>query len=307
MIMPTGACVINCDVCRLNQDGICSSCGNGTSEQGRLKHDAQKRLLGAPCPLLACARLNRIEYCPRDCSQFPCDNFFVDRIDLYPFSQSYLAIQKRRRKMADNKEKENNTLEIPEQHWHKIGSRNIDAVARSSGAAIVEEGSLQLDVMNQAVRVDLLRKLIEVDSANQWQPVRPLTAFVIALYLAKCQSVELSGRWVSEKDLSSSEFFRGIHRLRTDAVINRYGHAPDALIEAAKMFGGFETRDGGDAALMLWIFPRIPLKLILWCGDDELESALTVMFDQSIDHLLPGDGIWALVQMVCEALADQRL
>ncbi len=305
--MGTGACGINCDACRLNRDGICSSCGNGTSEQGRLKLEAQERLLGASCPLLACARLNRIEYCPRDCDQFPCDNFFGDRIDSYPFSQGYLAMQKRRRKMADNKEKSKNTLEIPEQHWHEIGSRNIDAVARSSGAAIVEGGSLLLDVMNQAVRIDLLRKRIEVNSGDQWQPAQPLTAFVTALYLARCQSVELSGRWVSEKELSSSEFFRGIHRLRTDAVINRYGNKPDALIESAQIFGGFETRDSGDAALMLWIFPRIPLKLILWCGDDELESALTVMFDQSIDHLLPGDAIWALVQMVCEALADQRL
>ena len=25
-MMPTGACGINCDVCRLNSDGICSSC-----------------------------------------------------------------------------------------------------------------------------------------------------------------------------------------------------------------------------------------------------------------------------------------
>ena len=28
--MPTGACGINCDVCRLNIDGLCSSCGSGT-------------------------------------------------------------------------------------------------------------------------------------------------------------------------------------------------------------------------------------------------------------------------------------
>ena len=61
--MVTGACGINCDTCRLYRDDICISRGNGTSEQGRLKREAQLRLLGAPCPLLACAQLNRIEYC----------------------------------------------------------------------------------------------------------------------------------------------------------------------------------------------------------------------------------------------------
>ena len=197
--------------------------------------------------------------------------------------------------------------EIPEQHWHEINARSIDDIVRCSGARLEEDGLLRLDVMHREVRIDLKHKRVEVGSKDRYLPAQPLTAFVVALYLAKCQSIELSGRWVSEKGLLSSEFFRGIHRLRTETAINRYGHAPYQFIESVKMFGGFETQDSGDAALMLWVFPRIPLKLILWCGDDELESALTVMFDQSIDHLLPGDGIWALVQMVCEALADKRL
>ena len=44
--MATGACGINCDTCRLNLRGTCSTCGSGTSEEGRLKLAAQERLLG---------------------------------------------------------------------------------------------------------------------------------------------------------------------------------------------------------------------------------------------------------------------
>jgi len=209
--------------------------------------------------------------------------------------------------MAEKYNRSGDKLEIPSEHWHEINARSIDDITRYSGARLEQTGVLLLEVMNQTVRIDLNRKLIDQVSGEQHHPVQPLTGFVIALYLAKCQPVELSGRWVSEKDLASSEFFRGIHRLRTDPVIHRYGSEPGSFIESVKPFGGFETQDSGDAALMLWVFPKIPLKLILWCGDEELESALTVMFDKSIDQLLPGDAIWALVQMVCEALADQRL
>lgn len=57
--MPTGACGINCDTCRLNLLGICTTCGSGTSAEAQRKMAAQQRLLGAPCPILDCAAINR--------------------------------------------------------------------------------------------------------------------------------------------------------------------------------------------------------------------------------------------------------
>ncbi|MGD9053314.1 MAG: DUF3795 domain-containing protein, partial [Desulfobacterales bacterium] len=85
--MPTGACGINCDVCKLNLLGTCSSCGPGTSSQAAKKLAAQQRLMGGTCAILACAQLNQVDYCLRDCAQFPCDNFTQGP---YPFSRGYL-------------------------------------------------------------------------------------------------------------------------------------------------------------------------------------------------------------------------
>ncbi len=70
--MATGACGINCDICRLNVLGICSTCGSGGSQEAQRKIAAQERILGAPCPILTCAREKHIEYCLRDCDRFPC-------------------------------------------------------------------------------------------------------------------------------------------------------------------------------------------------------------------------------------------
>ncbi len=305
--MPTGACGINCDACRLNHRGLCSSCGSGASEQARLKIEAQRRLLGAPCPILACAQLNRIDYCLRDCDQFPCENFSGNGISGFPFSEGYLNMQKRRRVLLEDTNQNEETLVIPDQHWQVLSDRGTDDIVRCSGATLLEDGSFQLEMLARRLRIDVDRRLVEVDYQGHWQPAPLLVAFVAVVYLVNSRSVPLSGRWVSEKDLSCSEFFRGPHLLRIEPVLNRFGHAADEFIIAAKAYGGVETGDVGDAAVRLWVFPAIPLKLILWCGDDELEPALTVMFDQSVDVLLPGDGIWALVQMVCETLADQSL
>ena len=93
--MPTGACGINCDVCRLNLLTICSTCGPGKSQEAQRKIAAQEKILGAPCPILACAFNHGVDYCPRDCDRFPCDQFEAGP---YPFSQAYLNMQERRRK-----------------------------------------------------------------------------------------------------------------------------------------------------------------------------------------------------------------
>lgn len=272
-----------------------------------MKLEAQERLLGAPCPLLACARLNRVEYCMRDCDQFPCENFNGIGGSSYPYSEGFLAMQRRRRAMHQEAGRTENELVIPETHWQAIVKRGLEEVAQCSGAQLTEDRCVLLETFNQALRIEPDRKSVEIKDRGQWLPAPALLAFVVAVHLANSKSVPLAGRWVSEKDLSCSEFFRGPHQLRIESVLERFGNAAEDFVNAAMACGGVETNDVGDAAVRLWVFPTIPMKLILWCGDEELEPSLTVMFDHSIDELLPGDGIWALVEMVCETLASKSI
>jgi hypothetical protein len=306
--MPTGACGINCDTCRLRDRGVCSSCGGGTSEYARLKLEAQLRLLGAPCPILACARLNRLDYCMADCDQFPCENFSSGLNHGYPYSNGFIAMQKRRRNELDSKQNKQDQVDIADQHWLELNDIGTDELQRRSGAVLTEDGWLQLEVFNRVVRINIEHKTVEWQKGQEpagWKPAPSLLAFVSVVYLKEVRPKPLAGHWVTEKDLSCSEFFRGIHQLRVDPVLHRFGDAPRDFIRAGEGLGGVQTADSGDAALRLWVFPAIPLKLILWCRDEELDAALTMMFDRSIDELLPGDAIWALAQLVCEALARQ--
>jgi len=116
--MPTGACGINCDTCRLNLRGICSTCGSGTSQEGQVKMAAQERIMGAPCPILACAAVNHVEFCLRDCKLFPCDNF---NNGPYPFSQGFLNMQTRRRKeKLKARAPYGGTVSVPEAYWDDL-------------------------------------------------------------------------------------------------------------------------------------------------------------------------------------------
>ena len=90
----TGACGVNCLTCGLAVTGRCSPCGSGLSGQAVKKLGAQLEIIGGYCPILKCAVDKKKAFCSRDCPDFPCAHFTSGP---YPYSQSFLAMQQRRR------------------------------------------------------------------------------------------------------------------------------------------------------------------------------------------------------------------
>ena len=119
--MPTGACGINCDVCRLNLLGTCSTCGSGKSQDALIKMATQERILGSPCPILACAVANGVAYCPRDCDGFPCEIF---KAGPYPFSEGFLSMQERRREAGSAaRTPSGDDVKVPKEYWEELKKR----------------------------------------------------------------------------------------------------------------------------------------------------------------------------------------
>jgi hypothetical protein len=261
----------------------------------------QERILGSPCPILACARLNRIDHCLADCDLFPCENLSSS---CYPFGEGFLAMQARRRNELEINNTTDQAIEIPHQHWQSLKEIDPVTLQRRAGATPADEAHLRLTVLNHEVRLARDREIVEICSGSQWVPAPLFLSFVTIVYLINAAEIPLSGRWVSEQDLSCASFFHGIHQLPVARLINRFGDKPEELLDAAEQLDGVATDDSGDIAVRLWVFPRIPVKLILWCSDDVLPASLTVLFDKSIDTLLPADGIWAMVNLAADLLVE---
>ena len=99
--MPVGACGMSCDVCGLYVKGICGTCVAGTDERAQKKLDAQMQSIKMHCPILACAVEKKVDYCLRDCEEFPCTRFqsgfeSVLGAGPFPYSTSFLTMFKGR-------------------------------------------------------------------------------------------------------------------------------------------------------------------------------------------------------------------
>jgi hypothetical protein len=299
--MPTGACGINCDVCKLKLLEICSSCGPGRSEEARKKLEAQKRLLGDTCPILACARMNQIDYCLRDCSSFPCDNFSLGP---YPFSRGFLDMQTRRRRQRPPALDHNRRpIEVPPEYWHELQRRDLQKLCNFTLARPHPENGLVIPCLARELRVDVdNRRLYWMCDGRPEAADDPLLELVTLLYLNHVQGLYPLGiDLVAPQELKEGHYFKGHHALNLKPLLERYGDDLDGFRRTAEQLGG-KALDMADAAYALSLFPRVPVNYLLWKGDEEFPAKVSILFDRSIEQVFAASGIWALVGWVTTRL-----
>ena len=295
--MPTGACGINCDVCQLNLLQTCSSCGPGRSDTAARKSAAQVRLLGHPCAILACARLNHIDYCPRDCASFPCANFSQSD---YPYGQPFLEMQRRRRRQGPPAtDPAGRPIAIDRSWWDALAGRNMAQMANVTLTTVDDSsGLLRIDFLNREMFVDVDHRCLKVRSQQRLTRLSmPLLELVVLDYLTRADRLfPLGHEMIGVDDMTDAHYFTGRNRLRTRSLLTRYADDPNGFSSTGKRLGG-QIEPMGEVAIRLNPFPRIPVYYLLWLGNSEFAPRLSILFDRSIEKALSSPAIWCLVRL----------
>ena len=295
--MPTGACGINCDVCQLNLLGHCSSCGPGRSDLAAAKSAAQTRLFGYPCAILECARLNHIDYCPRDCPSFPCDNFTGSE---YPYGRGFLEMQQRRRCQGPPAvDPSGRPIEASDDLWEILKGRDLAQVANFTLTGIdPASGQLCFRFLNRDILVNTQKRGLMQKRGQAWEPMPVMLLELTVLeYFARVDRLYPLGReMVGTDDLAEAHYFNGRGRLRKESLLARYGDDPNGFAATGRHLGG-QPEAMGDVAFRLNPFPRIPIYYLLWLGSGEFPPRVSILFDRSIESALSSPAIWSLVTL----------
>ena len=295
--MPTGACGINCDVCQLNLLGHCSSCGPGRSDQAARKSAAQRRIFGQPCAILECARLNHIDYCPRDCPSFPCGNFNASN---YPYGQGFLEMQQRRRSQGPPAvDPAGRPIEIDPAWWDVLAARHLPRVANFTLTDTdAGTGGLRFRFLDREILINpKVRKLMERRN-KEWHHLDwPILELTVLDYFSRIDCLPPMGKeMVGPDDLAAASYFTGRSRLQTGSLLARYGEDPLAFAAAARRLGG-QPEPMADKAFKITPFPRIPVYYLLWLASAEFDPRISILFDRSIESVLSPPAIWCLTSL----------
>lgn len=140
-------------------------------------------------------------------------------------------------------------------------------------------------------RIDLPDKTVQ--KPHEYFPL------FIVYYLLKLNGIEVTGEWISEKDLPGGPtFFRGPHEIPTRLISQRFGNDIDAFRNRCVVLHG-TSLDMGDAAFRFEIVPDIPVVVLYWAGDDEFPPEAKILYDRSIAEKLTLDIVFALAVEIC--------
>lgn len=101
-------------------------------------------------------------------------------------------------------------------------------------------------------------------------------------YICHASHQQITRNWISFREIKGGIDWRGLFRSRCETPLkNLADKYPELLADIVDLFQGEEV-DGFDAdiALVLYPFPHIPILICCQASDGELESELTLFFDE---------------------------
>ncbi|MBW1776004.1 MAG: DUF3786 domain-containing protein [Deltaproteobacteria bacterium] len=136
----------------------------------------------------------------------------------------------------------------------------------------------------------------------------PIQEQVLILhYMAGSKPAPPEGHWISYREIPGASFYYSAFLKRAvEPLKNVFGHNTGGLKKAAGRLGAVEIPEG-DNALEYFPFPKVPMRLILWAGDDEFGPEANIVFDRNIGSILsPEDVAWMAGMVVYRLIALSR-
>jgi hypothetical protein len=116
-------------------------------------------------------------------------------------------------------------------------------------------------------------------------------------YCSKADGKPLAKEHMSFQEIADGRLYQPNFEKRVVApLLGAFGTKPHEVLEFAGSLGGVEA-DLGDVSVAVPVFPRVPVTLVFWKGDEEFPPRLSILLDKSISHYLPTEDIVLASQM----------
>jgi hypothetical protein len=180
----------------------------------------------------------------------------------------------------------------------------------NSGAQYLEVDSkkvITIEYLNQPYQVVLPD--VDISLVDSQDEVQTRDSLLILHYFIRAKGVPTTNKIITYQELPQGALYFPMFAKRViKPILTHFGQEPQRLITVAEKLGGHKA-DGGDIAVTINAFRRVPVTIVLWRGDDEFAPEGSILFDDTIsDYLLAEDIVvlcetisWKLVTFLKEA------
>lgn len=186
----------------------------------------------------------------------------------------------------------------------KFRAASFEEMAKHSG--YLREGQcLRVDFLGQEFTVEHPSGIFEPEPNPEGE--LPIFAQILILhYLANVSEAAEEGKLISYKELPGGGLYiQPFTNRAINPLVRAFGEQPERLLEVASKYKG-QAAKYGDVAVAMRVFPRIPVTLVLWAGDEEFPASGTILFDASAPKLLPTEDYAVLASFVVATLKKNK-
>jgi hypothetical protein len=178
-----------------------------------------------------------------------------------------------------------------------LSRETFEQIARRSGFEIQTEDRFKVSFLNRVYSISF--PAFEFSDSAEAKKEVPIQEQVLILhYMMGTGSMGLSQKWIAYREIEGASFyFSAFVKRAVDPLKKVFGQNLKGFTTAAKTLGGNPIQFG-DAGFEFNPFPRVPVQLIVWEGDDEFPAEANILFDQTVGAILSPEDIAWLAGMI---------
>jgi len=181
--------------------------------------------------------------------------------------------------------------------WGSLVEKDLSELARYSGSKL-EAKVLHLPFFDRDLTVDIHQQRLMENSVPAEEP----TAILALHYLHGCSEAVPAGELISFAQAPGGEvYFSAFKQRSIEKVLDLFGADPELLLITGARIGGEEVK-AGSAAIRVHLFPKLPITIILWQGDEEVLPSGNILFDKTAPSILPTEDLAVAASLVVSRL-----
>lgn len=184
----------------------------------------------------------------------------------------------------------------------QLASMGVEELCRKAGTQCADSNKIIIEHLNRPYLVILPGGEISLLDTEEQVPLRDKVLILHYLTLAKGSSA--TNKLIIFKQLPGcASYYAVFDQWAIKPLLDHFGKEPELLIDAGAKLGGHKA-SYGDISITINAFPRVPVTIALWRGDDEFAPRGSIMFDSTISDYLPTEDIRNLCASITRRLIN---
>ena len=179
----------------------------------------------------------------------------------------------------------------------QLASMGVEELCHKAGAQCVDSNKIIIEYLNRPYLVTLSHGEITLRDSEEQVPLKD--KILILHYLVSARGTPSTNKLITYKQLpGGASYFPAFYQRAIKPVLNHFGRKPELLMATAAKLGGHKA-SYADVSVTINAFPRVPVTIGLWRGDDEVPPGGSIIFDSNISDYLSSEDVTVL----CETIA----